>query len=76
MNWISLAVEVPRHEVLVWSEGKYFVAILVPSQSGADNAGDFMDVNSSNLLPWPSHWAELPEPPLGARGCHPVSIHG
>jgi hypothetical protein len=48
-------------EVLIYGDGQYHVAELIDVPSGAEAA--FMDVHSSDLVPWPSHWLELVPPP-------------
>jgi hypothetical protein len=53
----------PRKPVLIWSKGTCMVGCLVDGREGDDLA--FMDPKSDALLPWPSHWMELPTPPVG-----------
>jgi hypothetical protein len=60
LRWISVAQALPEHEVLIYCRGEYRLAVLL---AAGDADPVFMDVHSSDLLPWPSHWMELPSPP-------------
>ncbi len=59
MSWIRTSDELPSADALIYADGAYHVAALV---SGAGDPA-FIDVHSSDLLPWPSHWMALPPPP-------------
>jgi hypothetical protein len=64
MGWISTDVELPRDQVIVWTESTMRIAILVGPDPGAgDSEPAFMDAHSDELLSWPSHWHELPPKP-------------
>lgn len=62
MRWITTAERMPKGDVLIFAEGQYHVATLI-GKRGAKDVDVFMDVHSSSLLPWPSHWSDLPPPP-------------
>jgi len=65
MGWISTDVELPSGEVIVWVESKMRIAVFVrPSPESDDCERFFMDPNSDELLPWPSHWHTLPPRPV------------
>lgn len=59
MAWTVVSDALPSEAALIFADGVYYLAVLV------DAAGEaaFMDVHSSDLLPWPSHWMGLPSPP-------------
>ena len=57
--WIKTSDALPSGEVLVYVDGTFHIAVLV-SAAGGDPA--FMDVHSSDLLAWPSHWTSLVAP--------------
>ena len=59
MAWTALSDALPSEAVLICVDGEYYLAVLVD----ADGEAAFMDVHSSDLLPWPSHWMSLPPPP-------------
>jgi hypothetical protein len=62
MGWISTNVRLPTEEVIVWVESKMRIALFVGT--GPHSAEPFcMDARSDELLPWPSHWHELPPKP-------------
>lgn len=61
MTWIPVEHSLPSAEALILAEGVYYLAILVADPDGGEPA--FLDIHSSDLLPWPSHWMELPPPP-------------
>ena len=64
MEWTLITEAVPEDAVLIFSEGGYYVAVIVdPTTDPA-----FMDVHSGDLLPWPSHWTKLPLPPSSGPG--------
>jgi hypothetical protein len=67
MGWISTNVRLPREEVIVRVESRMRIAIFVaPGPDTADPEPFCMDARSDELLPWPSHWHELPpKPPRG-----------
>lgn len=57
--WTAVSERLPTEAALVFAEGAYYLAVVV------DPASDpaFMDLHSWDLVPWPSHWMELPPPP-------------
>jgi len=59
MKWIAVTEALPADEALICADGVVYLAVLVGT--AADRA--FMDLHSSDLLPWPSHWMTLPAPP-------------
>lgn len=59
MAWIAVSDGLPSETALIFADGAYYVAVLVGSPGDAA----FMDIHSSDLLPWPSHWMSLPPPP-------------
>lgn len=61
MNWVAISEGLPTGPVLVWADGEVYVAVLVGGHADPERA--FMDIHSSDLLPWPTHWRKLPEPP-------------
>lgn len=74
MRWIATSDDLPSEEVLVLVDDGYHVAVLVEEDS--ESGAAFMDVHSSDLLPWPTHWMRLPPPPAHAdralpRACRP-----
>ena len=64
MTWFAVDERTPSRPVLVYAGGDYYLAVLVEEPVGSEPA--FLDVHSADLVPWPSHWAELPEPPSPA----------
>jgi hypothetical protein len=60
LRWISVSESLPGTEALIHCDGEYRLAVLVGTGE-ADPV--FMDVHSSDILPWPSHWMALPAPP-------------
>ena len=67
MRWTpSKDRQVPSGEVLIYAEDCYYVAVLV--EATADHRErTFVSADSSDLLPWPSHWMNLPPPPSKVR---------
>ena len=65
MRWIATSDLLPTEEALVLVDGAYHVAVLVGDD--AEDGAAFMDVHSSDLLPWPSHWMSLPPGPAVQR---------
>ena len=59
MKWIAVTEALPSDAALICADGVYYLAVLVGF--AADSV--FMDLHSSDLLPWPSHWMPLPGPP-------------
>jgi hypothetical protein len=59
MEWKAISEGLPAGAALIFAEGEYHVAVVVDGES--DPA--FMGVHSWDLLPWPSHWMELPPAP-------------
>ncbi len=59
MAWTAVSDALPSETALIFADGTYYLAVLVDSPE----APAFMDVHSSDLLPWPSHWMSLPPPP-------------
>ncbi len=59
--WISTDLCLPVGEVLVLTEGRYAVAVLLRGGDDPDDRGVFMDARSCDFLPWPSYWMPLPE---------------
>ena len=58
MDWIRMSDSEPTAEVLIYTGGEYRIAVL--GRDGDEPA--FVDVHSSDLLPWPSHWMALERP--------------
>ena len=61
MEWVATSETRPDGEVLIYSDGRYYVAVLVEGADGSEPS--FMDANSSDLVPWPQYWMPLPAPP-------------
>jgi hypothetical protein len=61
MQWKPISDDMPRTAVLLWSAGYCMVGCLV---GDAGELPAFMDPRNDSLLPWPSHWMELPLAPL------------
>ena len=61
MKWTAVTDALPADAALICADGIYYLAVLVGT--AADPA--FMELHSSDLLPWPSHWMNLPPPPAG-----------
>lgn len=59
MKWTAVSEALPSGAALVYAEGALYVAVLV--DDGTDQA--FMELHTCDLLPWPSHWMDLPPPP-------------
>lgn len=59
MKWISVRDALPTSPALVCAGGEYYLAVLVGD--AADPS--FMELHTCDLLPWPSHWTDLPLPP-------------
>ena len=59
MKWIASSAGLPTGDALIFAGGAYYLAVLVV---GAGPPG-FMDLHTADLLPWPSHWMDLPPPP-------------
>ncbi len=59
MAWISVSDALPSEAALICADGVFYLAVLV----GTATDLAFMDLHSSDLLPWPSHWMSLPPPP-------------
>lgn len=61
MTWRAISEGLPADPALIFAEGVYYLAVLVEG----DGDPVFMDLHSWDLLPWPSHWTDLPPPPTG-----------
>ena len=63
--WMRVGEDVPEGEdVLVWSAGKAVVgSLLVERRPDGTESRSFMDVLGNEILPWPTHWMRLPQPP-------------
>ena len=59
MQWKAVSEGLPRGPALILVDGACYVAVLV----GTAQEPAFMELHTSDLLPWPSHWTELPPPP-------------
>ncbi len=55
---VEVRWHLPKGEILVWAGDRPVVAILV-----TNGGRDFLDARTLDLLPWPTHWMELPAPP-------------
>jgi hypothetical protein len=62
MHWRDIADELPTGEVLVWSDGRAVVAIVVPADEQVAYP-TFVDARVNEPLPWPTHWMPLPPAP-------------
>jgi hypothetical protein len=60
-NGAQRAPRLPEEDVLIFAGGEYFIGVLVKGEPGSAPA--FMDVRSSDILPWPTRWMELPAAP-------------
>ena len=63
MNWIATSDRLPTGPVLVHANGECYLAELVGKNRAT--AG-FIELHTSDLLPWPSHWMPQPAPPANA----------
>jgi hypothetical protein len=63
MDWKPVTPEVPHHDILLWADGRCVVGCLVEGVARGKTWRVFMDPRTDDLLPWPSWWTELPEPP-------------
>ena len=61
VTWTAIDDALPSDAALICVDGIYYLPILV---GGPEDAA-FMDLHSSDLLPWPSHWTSLPPLPPG-----------
>jgi hypothetical protein len=59
VRWTAISEALPDGEVLIYCAGEYRLGVLVDG----DADPGFMDIHSSDMLPWPSHWMPLPRPP-------------
>jgi hypothetical protein len=59
MKWTAVSEGLPDEAALIFADGAYYLAVLV----GGTSDPVFMELHSSDLLPWPSHWMSLPPPP-------------
>ncbi len=59
MEWIAVTEALPEDAALICADGVLYLAVLVGT--AADRS--FMDLHSSDLLPWPSHWMSVPKLP-------------
>ena len=62
MEWRPISFDLPHQEVLLWTAGRCAIGILV-ADAGAGGRNEFMDRWNDSLLPWPTHWMPLPDPP-------------
>lgn len=65
MEWIPTSSREPSGQVLIYADGKYFVALLAKDPEDPLDRGQFLDPCSCDLRPWPSHWTPLPAAPVG-----------
>ncbi len=76
-GWIPVEQNPPvATPLLIWSNGACAVAVVV---EGTDESGPwqvFMDARSDEILPWPSHWMQLPHPPLEGERAMPAGLAG
>jgi hypothetical protein len=65
MTWMITASNLPETEVLIWSQDKFRVAVLVKPnpEFTSDTSPFFMDAACDDLLDWPDYWHSLPEKP-------------
>ena len=61
MQWRAVSEGLPTGVALIFADGACYVAVLV----GDGDNPTFMDPHTSDLLPWPTHWMELPSAPAG-----------
>ncbi len=59
LSWIAISDRQPSGDVLIFADGQYYLAVLIADPP----APGFVDIHSCDLLPWPSHWMALPDPP-------------
>jgi hypothetical protein len=64
MEWVSITRREPVGEVLIYSAGRFYIAMLVKDDRNPVDRGDFMEVDAAKICPWPSYWMPLPPPPL------------
>lgn len=62
MRWDPIADQRPNGEVLIYASGEFYFAVLVHGAAD-DPEPAFMDPGSADLIPRPSHWMKLPDPP-------------
>jgi hypothetical protein len=65
MKWQIVADELPREEVLVWSDGRAVVAEFIPADRKIPKPL-CINLRTEDILPWPTHWMPLPPPPGAA----------
>ena len=65
MQWIAISERLPAGPALIYADGECHVAEIVGDSAGSSLA--FIDLHSSDLLPWPSHWMPCPQAPALAR---------
>ena len=63
MKWIAITERLPTGPGLVHAGGECYLAELVDRNSAS--AG-FIELHTSDLLPWPTHWMPRPAPPANA----------
>ncbi len=64
MQWKPISDDMPRTAVLLWAGGYCMVGCRVCGDPG--ESAVFMDPRTDSILPTPSHWTELPRPPMPA----------
>ena len=64
-EWMEVGDDLPEEEdVLVWSGGFAVVgSLLIERGPDGREVRSFMDVLGNEILPWPTHWMRIPQPP-------------
>jgi hypothetical protein len=63
MEWRQINDDVPTERVLLWTGAGYAIGILVVDRSSDSGHRHFMEIWNDSLLPSPTHWMPLPDPP-------------
>ena len=63
--WMKVGNDLPAEEdILVWSGGVPVVgSLLLERKPDGTEARSLMDILGNEILPWPTHWMRIPEPP-------------
>ena len=64
LSWVTVGDDIPTGDVLGWTGGKAVVgSMLADRRADGTEFQSFMDVLGNEVLPWPTHWMRLPQPP-------------
>jgi hypothetical protein len=63
-TWMVVGSDTPAGQILGWTDGQAVVgSLLVERRADGTVSRSFMDVLGNEILPWPSHWMRVPQPP-------------